>query len=429
MAVSPGCERLNSSSGRQSTSTPSTTGSREPQLTVLYLDHCAQLSGGEIALARLVAALPATGVRCEVVLGEHGLLEEVLAGSACTVQVVPLSGRSRHLRRAAVKPGVALLKSLWDTAAYVARLASDLRHRPPDLVVTNSLKAALYGGMAGRLARIPVVWHLRDRIAPDYLPRSAVALVRLAARVLPQGVIANSHATLATLRLPEDGRRRPVTAVIGDPLATPVSSPALGEGPLVVGMVGRLAPWKGQDIFLRAFARAFPVGPERALVVGGALFGEDAYAASLPPLASSLGLEGRVEFTGQVVDVSSLYSRMDILVHASTVAEPFGQVIVEGMAEGVPVVAAAAGGPTEIVTDGVDGILYPTADVGALGDVLRQLGGDGERRRSLSRAGRETARRFAPAAIAAETQSVYRHVLELRPARRSRHRSSPAGRG
>ena len=345
--------------------------------------------------------------------------------------MVPLSGRSRHLRRAAVKPGIALLKSLWDTAVYVARLASDLRRRPPDLVVTNSLKAALYGGMAGRLARVPVVWHLRDRIAPDYLPRSAVALVRLAARALPQGVIANSRSTLATLRLPEDGRRRPVTAVIGDPLATPVPRPASGEGPLVVGMVGRLAPWKGQDIFLRAFARAFPSAPSGPWSSAAPC---SARTPMPPPFRPWLPLwASRGEWSSPARSSMSacFYSRMDILVHASTVAEPFGQVIVEGMAEGIPVVAAAAGGPTEIVTDGVDGILYPTADVDALADVLRQLAGDDERRRSISRAGRETARRFAPAAIATETESVYRDVLATaaRPGVTPSPLAAPAVRG
>jgi glycosyltransferase involved in cell wall biosynthesis len=406
-----------------------------PPLEVLYLDHCAQLSGGEIALARLVASLPPSGVRCEVVLGEHGLLEGLLADTSTVVRVLPLSESSRHLRRETVKPGVALLRGLWDTATYVVRLASDLRRRRPDLVVTNSLKAALYGGLASRLAGVPVVWHLRDRVDPDYLPRPAVALVRLAARVLPHGIIANSRSTLTTLHLPRNrsrgGRRGPSTAVIGDPFARRGGTRAraegtLVEGTLVVGMVGRMAPWKGQNLFLRAFARAFPSGPERALVVGGALFGEDAYAASLPPLASALGLGGRVEFTGHVDDVAPYYERMDVLVHCSTVAEPFGQVIVEGMAEGIPVVAAAAGGPTEIVTHGVDGILYPPSDVDALAEVLRQLASDRPGRERMGRAARDTSSRFAPEVIAAETESVYREVVEARSARRARRRPASA---
>jgi len=426
VAVSPGSGRLTPHSGSETTPTSSLRESKAPHLSVVYLDHCAQLSGGEIALARLVASWPGSDVHCQVVLGEHGLLEDLLTDSA-DVRVVPLPDSARQLRRAAVKPGIALLKSLWETARYVIRLASDLRRRSPDLVVTNSLKSALYGAVASRLAGVPVIWHQRDRVAPDYLPRSAVLLVRLAARLLPDGVIANSQTTLATLHLPVKAKGRPVTAVIGDPFERPGPARARRDGPLVVGMVGRLASWKGQDIFLRAFARAFPDGPETALVVGGALFGEDDYAASLPALASSLGLDGRVRFTGHVTDVGSYYGEMDVLVHASTVAEPFGQVVVEGMAEGIPVVAAAAGGPTEIITHDVDGILYPPSDVEALAAALRQLADDPLRRQRIGAAGLLAAGRFAPAVIARETESAYRRVLERQRGRRTRRRPSSAG--
>ncbi len=64
---------------------------------------------------------------------------------------------------------------------------------------TNSLKAALYGGVAARLAGVPVVWHIRDRIADDYLPRPARRAVQALALVLPTAVIANSEATRSTL--------------------------------------------------------------------------------------------------------------------------------------------------------------------------------------------------------------------------------------
>jgi len=111
------------------------------------------------------------------------------------------------------------------------------------------------------MAGFPVVWHVRDRIAPDYLPRTAVVLVRLCARLLPTAIVANSEATLATLRL-DHGPKRPRTlAAIGSP--SPLAggkrrASSQSTEDLTVGMVGRIQPWKGQDIFLRAFANAFP---------------------------------------------------------------------------------------------------------------------------------------------------------------------------
>ena len=135
------------------------------------------------------------------------------------------------------------------------------------------------------------------------------------------------------------------------------------ERPFTVAVVGRIAPWKRQDLFLRAFAKAFADGDEVALVVGSALFGEDAFEAEMRALASDLGIAQRVTFTGFRDDVADLLSEVDVLVHTSTIPEPFGQVVVQGMAAGLRVIASAEGGPASFVTHGVDGILCEPKDV------------------------------------------------------------------
>ena len=137
------------------------------------------------------------------------------------------------------------------------RLSRRIRALDADIVHTNSLKAALYGGVAGRLARVPVVWHVRDRIADDYLPTSAVRLVRTASRFLPTAVVANSAATLATLPGHRRGRVRlqPDRSRCGG--VTTGSEPSEQPTTTTIGVVGRLAPWKGQHVFLDAFAEAF----------------------------------------------------------------------------------------------------------------------------------------------------------------------------
>lgn len=389
-------------------------GETEPALRVTYVDHCAQLSGAELALVRLVGSLP--GVEAEAILAEDGPLAARLGEAGVAIRVEPLDPTTRRLSRAKVGAGRPALIAAVRTLAYARRLARRWRQDPPDLVATNSLKAALYGGLAGRLAGVPVVWHLRDRLAPDYLPRAAVVLCRAAAWFLPTVVVANSAATLATLGL---ARYRPGlrTFVIGDPCPLAGDGPtraAAGDPPsepFVVGMVGRLAAWKGQDVFLRAFAAAFPAGAERAVVVGAPLFDEGDYTEELARLVSSLGIAGRVEFTGQVEDVATQLRRFDVLVHASVVAEPFGQVVVEGMAVGLPVVASDGGGPAELITDGVDGLLSPPGDVEALAARLCRLRHDSSLRAALGRAAEGRARDFAPLHIAAEVTGAYRSAL------------------
>ncbi len=369
------------------------------RLRVAYVDHCAVLSGAELALARLLGALD---VDAHVILGEDGPLRARLESAGATVHVLPMATGLRTLRRHRAG-SVAAARHAADLALYVVRLTGLLRRLGPDVVHTNSLKAALYGGLAGRLAGVPVVWHVRDRIAPDYLPAAAVRLVRLAGRVLPSALIANSSGTLATV-LP--------AVAIPSPVDVGARRRRRSGGPLRVGIVGRLAPWKGQDVFLRAFARAFADDGTVAVVVGSALFGEEEYAGDLKTLVTELGLDGRVELRGFCDDVGAELARMDVVVHASTVPEPFGQVVVEAMAAGAAVVVPDRGGPAEVVEDGVTGVLYPMGDEDGLVAALHRVAGDAGLRARLGAAGRTAAQRYRPEVVAGEVSSVYRAVLE-----------------
>lgn len=381
------------------------------QHRVVYLDHCALLSGAELALVRLLPAL--SEVEPIVVLAEDGPLVPALRDEGVQVEIVPLNETARALRKGAVVPGIGTLRAGATTASYAVRLAHRLGRLNPDLVVTNSLKAAVYGSIAARLARLPVLWHVHDRIAEDYLPRAAVLGLRQAARWLPSGIVANSQATLATLRLPPN-TRRPPASVIGNvcPLVgRPSPDRATHDAPLVIGMVGRLAPWKGQDVFLRAFARAFPAGDQHAVVVGDALFGESDYVAELHGLTERLGIADRVRFAGFVTDPWEEMARFDVLVHASVVPEPFGQVVVEGMALGCCVVATGVGGPAEIVTDGINGLLVAPADEEELVLALRRLATDPVLRHRLQGSGPASVEHFGAVAIATEEQRVYRSLI------------------
>ena len=389
---------------------------RDQRLKVALVEHVARLSGGELAIQRTLAAVE--GIAVHAILAEEGPLTEKLEDAGISVEVLPLDASTRDLRRDQLTPTRVPLRALGRSAVYVLRLALRLRRIRPDLVHTNSLKAALYGGFAARLAGVPCVWHIRDRIAPDYLPGPAVALVKLAARFLPAAIVANSGATLATVA-PRQRNRWPrlITAVIPSPVVAPARQrhvPSPERSTFRAVMVGRLAPWKGQDVFLRAFARAFPEGPEEAVLVGAALFGEDGYAANLVSLAQELGIWHRVVFRGFQEDVYLELAAADALVHASIVPEPFGQVVVEGMAAGLAVVATRAGGPAEILVDGVTGFLYNPGDEHRLADLLRLLAADPLLRERLGASARAESRRYSQVRVATELRELYEEVLAAR---------------
>lgn len=261
-----------------------------------------------------------------------------------------------------------------------------------------------------------MVWHVRDRIADDYLPASAVRLVRFMTRRLAAAVVANSHATMDTLD--PNVRRVIVYSVVPEALTPPIFSDPRRAGPLKIGMIGRLAPWKGQELFLRAFADAFHEGEARCVIVGSAMFGEDDYETRLRELSDTLGLGSRVDFRGFRSDVWGELANMHVLVHASLIPEPFGQVILEGMAASVPVIAARAGGPAELITHDVNGVLYPMGDQAALSNAMRELATDGARRERLIARGRECVAMHHPDTVAAQMDEVYRGVI-ARAAKRS----------
>jgi glycosyltransferase involved in cell wall biosynthesis len=375
---------------------------------IVFLDSVAKLSGGELALLRTLPAL-VPHVEAVVILAEDGPLAPRLRETGADVIILPLDDSVRQVGKDTIKPSGLRIQSLVILAQHVWALRGLLRQLEPDLVHTNSLKSALYGGLAGRLARIPVVWHIRDRIAPDYLPRPAVWLVRLLGRVLPTAVIANSRATLATIQPDASVVSSPV---VFDSVVPPARATSASQGDLLVGIIGRISPWKGQDVFLRAFALAFAGTKARAWIVGSPLFGEDAFEAGLHELVSELGIEEQVEFRGFREDVFAEMQALDIAVHASTIPEPFGQVVLEAMAVGTPIIASTEGGPAEIITDGVDGLLVAPGDPARLSQAMRTLADDPQLRGSLAEAARVTAAGYSPERTASGILAVYERVLE-----------------
>ena len=140
----------------------------------------------------------------------------------------------------------------------------------------------------------------------------------------------------------------------------------LPSGPLI-GVFSRLAPWKGQHVVLRAVAQMPGV---KCIVVGSPLFGEDTYAESLRMLVRDLDLADRVIFLGQRSDIPRLMRAVDVVVHPSVDAEPFGRTLVEGMLAGTPVVATDAGASREILAGGKAGVLVPPGDSRVLAAAL-----------------------------------------------------------
>ncbi len=356
-------------------------------LRVLYFDHTAELGGGEIALVDIIRHLDRSLIEPIVLLGSEGPLVERLKPHVA-VHVLRMDAGVVHARKDTL--GLKSLKNYSAVAAtlrYLLRLRRFVREQRVDVLHTNSLKSSVLGGIAGRLLPVKVVWHIRDRIAEDYLPAGMVRMMRTLAGVLPHFVIGNSLATIATLQL----KKKPSAAVpSGVDLTrfTPAHASQAGDAK-IIGLVGRICPWKGQHIFLKAASLVHARWPQvRFRIIGAALFREHAYELELHRMVGEAGLQEVVEFSGFQQDVAAAMASLDILVHASTVGEPFGQVIVQGMACAKPVIATNGGGVPEIVIDGETGLLIPMDDAPAMAEAICSLLADEARAEQMGEQGR-----------------------------------------
>jgi glycosyltransferase involved in cell wall biosynthesis len=158
------------------------------------------------------------------------------------------------------------------------------------------------------------------------------------------------------------------------PMSTMRSRLGLQQDVTIVGIVGRLQQWKGIHVLIEAMPAILHAHPNTlCIVVGGVHSLEPEYPAYLARQIQTLGLDERVQLVGLKSNVSEWMQAMDVVVHASD-HEPFGMVVIEAMALGKPVVAGAQGGPNEIITPGVDGLLVEYGDAKNLAvAVLRYL--------------------------------------------------------
>jgi glycosyltransferase involved in cell wall biosynthesis len=408
---------------------------------VLYVDMAPSVGGSIISLYHLVSHLDRT--RYEPVVAFYGGNDYVSRFRALGVEVHTVGGGGteespdgtaawtglRQSRLARWLKRVKIGEDLVHLAGFFVRtwpalrrrsrqVASIVRQTCPDLVHLNDIVSVSRPGiMAARRVRVPAICHLRamrTRSPFDrWLSRSLRGYIcishavdrhqsGLGGRTEPTWIVYNGL-DLADFSLAErEDIRSEVRADLG-----------LDAQHIVVGCVGRLVPWKGQHVFLRALAQLTDSYPQlRGLIVGAPEAGKKAYMRQLRELVRELGLAERVDFLGFREDVPRLLQSMDLLVHASTAPEPFGRVIIEGMAAGTPVIATDAGAVPEIVESGRSGLLVPPDDVESMAEgVEYALTRPRERKAWQREARRVVEEHFDVQAYVEDVSQVYEDIL------------------
>lgn len=335
---------------------------------VLFVDHTGQIGGAELILLDVVEGRS----RSSAFLFEDGPLRAAIAERKLNLIISKWGrGLSQFRRDSSWLSAVPLMARLAAIVTEIARAA-----RSHDVIYANSQKAFVLASIASLLVRRPLIWHLHDIISPDHFGVVQRRMQVLLANARATRVIVPSQA--AATAFIEAGGRRDLVEVVPNGLALPPESRSPAElrrsldlptRPLV-GVFSRLARWKGQHVLLEALATLPDVG---CIVVGDALFGEQAYAAELKQMVLARGLADRVQFLGHRNDVPKLMMAVDVMVHPSIDPEPFGRTLVEAMLAGVPVIATDAGAAPDILEGGKAGTLVTPNDAPALARALADV--------------------------------------------------------
>jgi glycosyltransferase involved in cell wall biosynthesis len=383
---------------------------------VLFVDHVAQASGAELALLRLAGALEGRA-HLEVAFLQDGPLVDRARGMGLPVHVVPMNALAGR-RMADINPLIDMVRFAPRMIGGVRALARICRANDLEIIYTNSEKAHVIGGLAARVSGRRWVAHVRTLFQPPHMPpRLRGAMRAFLTLMRPGAIIANSQATRRALPWGA-GRTHVIPSGLVEP-ATAAQMPA-EMGP-VLGLLGRLDATKGQDVAIRAMPAIRERFPSARLVIGGdSAHGDPAYARELRVLADSLGVASSVTFTGFVDDPLAFFRAAHIGLLTSVSSEGLGQVVLEALSVGRPVIATTCGGPEEILGGERGGALVRPGDPAELARAVADVFGDETRFAALSAAAVVRARDFTVEASADATLTLLRRIHSRKSSSRPR---------
>jgi glycosyltransferase involved in cell wall biosynthesis len=342
-----------------------------------------QRGGAELALLHLLRHWRNADAEWIVIFLEDGPMVAEVQSFGLEAYVVP-AGRLRQAHR------------FISTVYQISTIAKQCKL---DVLLGWMAKAHLYGSFAAKLSGIPALWYQHG------VPSGTSWEDNIATRLPAQGIFACSKTAIEAQNklLPIRPNRivypcvdlekfDALTLETPDQLKAKLNLPAHCR---VIGIVGRLQRWKGMHVVIEAMPQILQQHSDvHCVIVGGEHSLEADYLPAVEAQIQTLGVAKQVTITGFQTNIPEWMQAIDIMVHASD-NEPFGLVIIEAMALGKPLVASASGGPTEIVTPEVDGLLTPFGDSQALANAIGRYFEDPDLAQRLGKAAQVRAQDFS----------------------------------
>ncbi|HVE94470.1 MAG TPA: glycosyltransferase family 4 protein [Acidimicrobiales bacterium] len=369
---------------------------------VLVVHASSDLYGSDAAALAVARRARADGWEVAVTVPFPGPLVAVLEADGMEVIFLdPLKFRRRDIAWPTVLTTPVRWWREW------RRLSGLARRRTFDVVYTSTAPTT-GGALLARKWKARHVYHVHEIF---WYPRPLVAAL--------ERFLATSDAVVCCARVvaeqfhSEELATRTTVAYTGVdvPLDVPERRPFEGVAsgrPIELICVARLNEWKGQETLVDAVAVLRSRGCDIRLTLVGDVYRDAVHhRQQLLDQIAALRMEGFVTLAGERRDALALVAQADVFVLPSRRPEPFGMALVEAMALGRPVIGTAAGGPLEIITPGVDGLLVPPGDVDALAVAVEGLVSDQQAAVEMAERGRIRACDFDLARMAETVVALF----------------------
>jgi glycosyltransferase involved in cell wall biosynthesis len=364
------------------------------EIRVLHLINGEHYAGAERVQDLLALRLPECGIRPALACLKPGRFAVARRSQDTPLYQLPM--RSRFDMRPA-----------W-------RLARLLRRNQFDLLHTHTPRAALVGRIAATLAGVPLVHHVHGQTAVEVRGRCWTRLMAgVEGACLSRAAAVIAVSPTAAQYMAERGVAKARLRVVpnGVPARATLPTRSAPTTDWTLGMVGLLRPRKGLETVLDALDLLRQQGFSVRLRVVGS-FETPAYEREVRQYVARLGIGPAVDWAGFCTDIDAQLAHMDLMAFPSLLAEGMPMVVLEAMAAGVPLVASRVAGVTDVLRDGVDGLLCspgdPTDLAQAIGRVLR---GTVAWESLRSRAHRRQCEQFSDSAMARTVADLYREIL------------------
>lgn len=366
---------------------------------VLFVHSSSELYGSDRSLLNIVKHIDKERFRVFIILPCPGLLvDEMKKVQGVTVEIFEVAVLRR--KNLSVRGGIQYLKEFNSSCRFLKKY---IKKHEIDIVDTNTA-VVFPGAIAAKRSKIKSVWHIREIIKSN-IENKVISIVMNRYADL---IVANSKATGNALNVKQDKVR-----VVYNAVEEKDNAKIQAHNQLTIGMAGRINRWKGQKFFLDAAEIVSKKFPDTVFKIAGEAYnGEEYLQQELKEYINNKGLSNTVFLMGQVDDMPSFYSSLDLFVLPSIQPEPFGLVVIEAMEFGLPVIATNHGGPTEIIESGIDGYLVSYEEPDEMAERMIELLSDGDKRKKMGEKGQEKKRnQFSVLAMVERIERMFDEAL------------------